>query len=122
MATDARGTSVSTTNQWMWRCASAPRAWMTAAMGNTMAAAMMPCTAPDSTFAMATSQMGHGAWTRSSISRVKPNSDDSCMATAWMPWNMIEMATTPGTSTVANAASAATPLPPPTPWPMRGNT
>ncbi len=43
-------------------------------MGSTIAAEISPWTAPDSTFAMATSQIGHGAWTRSSISRVKPNS------------------------------------------------
>ena len=70
----------------------------------------------------ATSQIGQGAWTRSSISRVKPNSWAICMATAWMPWNMIEMPTTPGTSTVAKADSASGPCPPPTLWPILGKT
>ena len=46
----------------------------------------------------------------------------STIATAWMPWNMMAMPTTPGTSTVANADWPACPLPPPTPWPMVGNT
>ena len=87
-----------------------------------MAAEMIPCAPPDSTLEMATSQMGQGACTRSSISRVKPNSWASCMATAWTPWNMIEMPTTPGTSTVAKADSAAGLLPPPMPWPILGNT
>ena len=59
------------------------------------------------TLAIATSQIGHGAWTRSSISRVKPNSWDICSATDWTPWNMIEMPTTPATRTVANADSDA---------------
>ena len=35
---------------------------------------------------------------------------------------MIEIPTTPGTSTVANADSATLPPPPPTPWPIVGNT
>ena len=61
-----------------------------------MAAASTPWMAPETTLATATSHTGHGACTRSSISRVKPNSCDSCMATAWMPWNMMEMPTTPG--------------------------
>ena len=65
---------------------------------------------------MATSQMGHGACTRSSISRVKPNSCASGIATAWIPWNMIDSPTTPGTRTVAKADSApGTPLAAPIP-------
>jgi hypothetical protein len=75
------------------------------------------------TFEMATSQMGQGAWTRSSISRVNPNSCASCMATAWMPWNMMASPTTPGTSTVAKSDSAAgLPLVAPMPWPIFGKT
>src|SRR5450759_1898481 len=95
---------------------------MTAAIGNTITAASTPCTEPDSTLETATSQIGHGACTRPSISRVYPNSVDSCNATAWIPWNMIEIATTPGTSTVANSDSDTFPPPPPTPWPIDGNT
>ena len=35
---------------------------------------------------------------------------------------MIEMPTTPGTSTVANFDSSTLPPPPPMPWPIFGNT
>ncbi len=70
---------------------------------------MIPWTAPESTFAIATSQIGHGAWTRSSISRVKPNSCAMDIAIDWTPWNMTEMPTTPGTRIVANADSSAVP-------------
>ncbi len=66
----------------------------------------MPWAAPDSTLAMATSQMGHGACTRSSISRVKPNSCAMARAIDCTPWNMTEIPTTPGTRIVANADSA----------------
>ena len=38
------------------------------------------------------------------------------------PWNMTEIPTTPGTRIVANADSAAGPLPPPMPWPIFGKT
>ena len=85
-------------------------------------AEIRPWTAPESTLAMATSQMGHGACTRSSISRVKPNSCDMMRATDWTPWNRIEMPTTPGTRRVAKADSAAGPPPPPMPWPIFGKT
>ncbi len=71
---------------------------------------------------MATSQMGHGAWTRSSISRVNPNSWDMVRATDWTPWNRMEIPTTPGTSTVAKADSAPGLDPPPMPWPIFGKT
>ena len=84
------------------RCASTRAACTTAASGSTMRADSSPWHVPDSTLAIATSQMGHGAWTRSSISRVNPNSWDIWSATDWTPWNMIEMPTTPATSTVAN--------------------
>ena len=70
MVTQANGTTVTMTHQWRFRWASTPLAWTTEAMGRTSAAEISPCTAPDRTLAMATSQMGHGAWTRSSISRV----------------------------------------------------
>ena len=86
-----------------------------------MTAEIMPCTTPESILAIATSHIGHGAWTRSSISRVKPNSCESCSATDCTPWNMMVMPTTPGTSTVAKADSAAV-LPPPIPCPIFGNT
>src|ERR1039458_5843241 len=121
IATQASGISVSTTAQWTSRCAWTPGAWTTAAIGNTITAASAPCTAPESTLAIATSQIGHGDWTRSSISRVYPNSVDICKATAWIPWNMIEIATTPGTSTVAKWDSATGPAPAPMPWPILGN-
>ena len=39
----------------------------------------------------------------------------------WTPWNITEMPTTPGTSTVANADDAAADWPP-TAWPICGNT
>ena len=70
-----------------------------------MVAESMPWMLPESTLAIATSQIGQGAWTRSSISRVKPNSWESCSATDCTPWNMIEIPTTPGTRTVANEDS-----------------
>lgn len=82
---------------------------------------MTPWTAPESTFDIATNQMGHGAWTRSSISRVKPNSWAMLSAMDCTPWNMIEMPTTPGTRMVANADAPVAP-PPPTDWPIFGNT
>ncbi len=81
-------------------------------MGRTIAAEMRPCTVPDSTFSTATNQMGQGAWTRSSISRVKPNSWAMLRAMDCTPWNMMERPTTPGTSTVAKADSATVPCPP----------
>ena len=78
---------------------------------------------PEITLEMATSQMGQGACTLSSISRVKPNSWAIGMATAWMPWNMMERPTTPGTRTVAKADSApGMPLAPPMPCPIFGKT
>ena len=103
IAMHASGTNVRMIRQCSVRWASTPGACTTEAIGSTMAADSTPCAAPDSTLAIATSQMGQGAWTRSSISRVKPNSCDMVSAIDWMPWNMIEMPTTPGTSTVANA-------------------
>ena len=61
--------------------------------------------------AAATSQIGHGAWTRSSISRVNPNSWAMARAIDCTPWNMIEIPTTPGTRIVAKADSALGPWP-----------
>ena len=75
-----------------------------------------------STLAIATSQMGQGAWTRSSISRVKPNSCAMASAIDCTPWNITEIPTTPGTRTVANADCAAVPCPPPMPCPIFGKT
>lgn len=70
MVTQAGSTTVTITPQCSDRWASTPLAWTTEAMGRTSVAEMGPWTAPDSTLAMATSQIGHGACTRSSISRV----------------------------------------------------
>ena len=70
IVTHASGISVSTTSQFTDRCACTPEACTTAAIGNTITAASNPCAAPESTFESATSQIGHGACTRSSISRV----------------------------------------------------
>ena len=70
MARQASGIKVTITSQCTWRWALTPVAWTTAAIGNTISAASTPWTDPESTFEMATSQIGHGAWTRSSISLV----------------------------------------------------
>ena len=77
-----------------------------------MAADSSPWAAPDRTLATATSQMGQGAWTRSSISRVNPNSWAMARATDCTPWNMIEIPTTPGTRMVAKAGLGRRPLAP----------
>ena len=123
MQTQDRGTSVRISSQCRLICASTPAACTTEAMGRTMAAESRPWAPPEMTLEMATSQIGQGACTRSSISRVKPNSCASGIATAWMPWNMMERPTTPGTRTVANADSApGTPLAPPMPCPIFGKT
>ena len=106
MARQDSGTRVTMMSQCRLMWASTPAAWTTEAMGRTMAAERSPCTPPEITLEMATSQIGQGAWTRSSISRVKPNS-----------W-----ATTPGTRTVANADSAPGILEAPMPWPIFGKT
>ena len=86
-----------------------------------MAADSRPWAAPDRTLAMATSQIGHGACTRSSISRVKPNSWAMASAMDCTPWNMTEIPTTPGTRMVAKADCCRGPWPP-MPWPIFGNT
>src|ERR1022692_2473448 len=96
IATQAIGTSVTMIHQCRAMCACTPDAWTTEAIGSTMTADSTPWAAPESTLAMATSQMGQGAWTRSSISRVKPNSWAMARAIDCTPWNMIEIPTTPG--------------------------
>ena len=117
------GTSVTIRSQCRLMWASTPAACTTEAIGNTMAAEISPCAPPEITLEIATSQIGQGACTRSSISRVKPNSCASGMATAWMPWNMMASPTTPGTRTVAKADSApGIPLAAPMPWPIFGKT
>ena len=103
------------------RWAVTPGACTTEAIGSTMIAESTPCAAPDSTLAMATSQIGHGAWTRSSISRVNPNSWAIDSAMDWTPWNMTEIPTTPGTRIVAKADSSTRPWPP-MPCPIFGKT
>ena len=122
MQTHDIGTSVTMSSQCRLRCASTPAAWTTEAIGKTMAAEISPCAAPEMTLEMATSQIGQGACTLSSISRVKPNSWAIGIATAWMPWNMMESPTTPGTSTVAKADSATAFVLPPMPCPIFGKT
>ena len=92
-----------------WACT--PGACTTEAIGSTMAADRTPCAAPESTLAIATSQIGHGAWTRSSISRVKPNSCAMFSAIDCTPWNMTEIPTTPGTRIVAKADCATVAVP-----------
>jgi hypothetical protein len=121
IAMQASGTNVTIISQCRFRCASTPGACTTEAIGSTMIADSTPWAAPESTFAMATSQMGHGACTRSSISLVKPNSWAMARAIDCTPWNMTEMPTTPGTRIVANSDSATVPWPP-MPWPIFGNT
>ena len=118
------GTKVTMIHQCRSRRVWTPDAWTTAAIGRTIAAEMMPWIIPESTFSKATSQIGHGACTRSSISRVKPNSCARSRATDWTPWNMIEIPTTPGTRIVANGISDEPPLDelPPIAWPIFGNT
>ena len=109
IATQASGTSVTMIHQCSVRWACTPGACTIDAIGSTMIADSTPWAAPDSTLAMATSQIGHGAWTRSSISRVKPNSWAMARAIDCTPWNMIEIPTTPGTRIVAKADWAAVP-------------
>ena len=86
-----------------------------------MIADSTPWAAAESTLAMATSQIGQGACTRSSISLVKPNSWDMASAIDCTPWNITEIPTTPGTRMVANADCAVVPWPP-IPCPIFGNT
>ena len=92
---------------------------ITTASGKTTAAAINPWRAPARSFWAATPATGSGAITRSSISRLTPNSCTNGSATAWIPWKMHAIATTPGTSRLENWASPAAP---PTPWPILGKT
>src|SRR4029077_9984874 len=103
IAMHASGTKVRMIHQCSVRWASTPGACTTDAIGSTMAADSIPWAAPDSTLAIATSQIGQGAWTRSSISRVKPNSCAMFSAIDCTPWNMTEIPTTPGTRMGATA-------------------
>ena len=109
IAMHASGTSVMMIHQCSVMWAVTPAACTTEAIGSTMIAEMTPCTAPDSTLAMATSQIGQGACTRSSISLVKPNSWAIASAMDCTPWNMMEIPTTPGTRMVAKSDSEAVP-------------
>src|SRR5579859_1674118 len=60
----------------------------------------MLCSALKQTFSSATAQIGTGHITRSSISRVMPNSLESGSATAAIPLNMIATAINPGSRIV----------------------
>ena len=66
----ASGISVTRVSQCTCRLMWIDPACTTAAIGNTMAAASSPCSAPNTTFSSATSTTGSGASTRSSISFV----------------------------------------------------
>ena len=81
-------------------------AGMNLARGTTRAAASMLCSALKHIFSTATAVTGRGHMTRSSISRVIPNSCDRGSATAAIPLNMIATAIKPGSRMVAK-------LPPP---------
>ena len=61
---------------------------------------MMLCMAEKLTFSRATAQRGSGHITRSSISRVMPNSLESGSATAAIPENMMATAINPGSRMV----------------------
>ena len=68
---------------------------------------MMLCMALKQTFSRATAHKGRGHITRSSISRVMPNSDDRGSATAAIPENMMATAIRPGRMMVPKSAPAA---------------
>src|ERR1035437_3538076 len=93
------------------------------AMGITSRAAMMLCMALKQTFSRATAHKGSGHMTRSSISRVMPNSLESGSATAAIPENMMATAMRPGRRMVPKSTPDPD-GPPPTamglPPPMRG--
>ncbi len=78
-------------------------------MGITSSAAIMLWMALKLTFSRATAHSGRGHITRSSISRVMPNSADSGRATAAMPENMMATAISPGRMMAPNPG----PDPPP---------
>src|SRR5438132_3840958 len=108
----------------MWTCGACTDAWTTTTIGNTMSAARIAWMAPATIFSAATAQTGMGASTRSSISLVNDSSVTSGSATAWMPWKFMDMATRPGTRTVAKEIPTGTAeakgLPPP--GPILGST
>ena len=66
----------------------------------TSSAASMLCSALKHIFSTATAVTGSGHMTRSSISRVMPNSCESGSATAAMPLNMMATAIKPGSRMV----------------------
>src|SRR5271170_69557 len=68
-------------------------------------AARMLCKALKQTFSTATAATGRGHMTRSSISRVTPNSEASDRATPAMPLNMMATAIRPGSWMVAKEES-----------------
>ena len=87
-----------------------------------MAADRTAWAAPDRTLAMATSQIGHGAWTRSSISRVNPNSWDIGQGDGLDP---LEHDRDPDDARARGWWRTQTPAvvpPPPIPWPILGKT
>ena len=79
----ANGVRVSRMSQLTWMCTGV--AGTTAAIGNTSNAANRPLSMPAVILPSATSEMGSGASTRSSISFVYPNSCTRGSATDWMP-------------------------------------
>jgi len=99
--------------------ASTPEACTTDAIGKTISAAMRPCTEPERTFDIADEPDRTGGLNAVLDLSVKPNSWDIVSAIDWTPWNMTEMPTTPGTSTVAKPAAPRA-LEPPTAWPIFG--
>ena len=74
-----------------------------------MPAAITLWIAENTIFSAATAHTGSGHITRSSISRVTPNSCASGSATAAMPANMMPTAINPGNSTVEKVAPFITP-------------
>src|ERR1700721_712750 len=71
-----------------------------------MQAAITLCTAEKQIFSIATNGTGNGHMTRSSISRVMPNSCAGGGATAAMPENIMGTAMRPGRRTVEKALPA----------------
>ena len=87
-----------------------------------MTADDQPWAAPDSTLAMATSQIGHGACTRSSISRVKPNSWDMLQGDGLDALEHDRDADHAGHQDRGERRLGRVPPPPPMPWPIFGKT
>ena len=108
--------SATSSGKFTWGCTFA--LGKNSTMGKTITAASAACMAPKRIFSNATRDVGSGAITRSSISRVWANSFTRGSPTAWIPWNMMATATRPGSSTVPK-------LDFPGPWiwaPMLGKT